>query len=326
MRVILLGVMVLGGHLCAGAQQSGSPQGEPSQQTFASVTDATNAMIKAVRAHDHQAVRAIFGSEVTNLLTGDTALDEKHFDEFATNLAEQCAAVPQGSNRMTLEIGTARWPFPIPLIENNGVWFFDETAGEDEIINRHIGRDESYAIGVCRQYVKAQRQYAQRFADPNGTPKYAERFKSTQGKFDGLYWPLEPGGAASPLASFVSEAGAEGHDWGNGKGPRAFHGYLFKVLTSQGPAAPGGKMNYVAHGEMTAGFAMVAWPVRWGESGIMTFIVNQDGIIYQRSLAEKTGRVAAAMKDYNPDNRWTVVADEGITDLTAGQQPSGMAP
>jgi hypothetical protein len=295
-------------------------------QTFTSPAEATNEMIKAVRAHDQQAVRVIFGSEITNLLSGDKALDEKHFDEFASNVDEQCAILPEGSNRMTLEIGSSRWPFPIPLVESNGFWFFDTIAGEDEIIDRHIGRDESYAIGVCREYVKAQRQYAQRFGVPNGTPKYAERFKSTQGKLDGLYWPVEPGEPRSPLASFVAEASAEGHYWDSGKGPRAFHGYLFKVLTSQGPAAPGGKKNYLVHGEMTGGFAMVAWPVRWGDSGVMTFIVNQDGIVWQRSLSEKTGRVASAMKDYNPDNRWTVVPDEGITDLTAGQPPSGMAP
>lgn len=290
-----------------------------SQRSFASPAEAINALTNAVGAHDREMIQNIFGSEITNLLTGDPALDKKHFDEFASDLSKRCDAVKQGSNRMTLEIGTNDWPFPIPLVETNGTWMFDTPAGEDEIVNRHIGRDEYYAIGVCRTYVKAQREYASRFGDAKGPPKYAERFKSTPGKMDGLYWPAETSSTPSPFSSFVAEAGLEGYHWNSGKGPRPFHGYLFKILTRQGPAAAGGKMNYIQHGEMTGGFALVAYPVRWGESGIMTFIVNQSGIVYQRSLGEKTAKLAAAMREYNPDNQWSVVHDAGIMDLTTDQ-------
>jgi hypothetical protein len=286
-----------------------------SQRLFASPMEATNELVKASKAHDRQAIRDIFGPEATNLLTGDQTLDEKHFEAFANDLAVRCDAVREGSHRVVLEIGRELWPFPIPLIETNGAWVFDTMAGEEEIINRHIGRDEYYAIGVCRVFVKAQREYADRFAASTGTKQYAQRFKSTPGNKDGLYWPAETSGTPSPFSWFVAEAGLEGYNWSRGSGPRPFHGYLFKILTWQGSAVPGGKMNYVRQGKMTGGFALVAYPVRWGESGIMTFIVNQDGVVYQRSLGKKTATTAAAMAEYNPDRRWTVVQDPGITDL-----------
>jgi hypothetical protein len=295
-----------------------------SSRSFTSPAEATKELIKAAKAHDREAIREIFGPEITNLWTGDKVLDEKHFETFASDLAQRCDAVPEGSHKVILEIGGEQWPFPIPLIETNGAWSFDTIAGEDEIVNRHIGRDEYHAIGVCRVYVKAQREYAARFAGSAGAPKYAQRFKSDPGKTDGLYWPTETGGTPGPLSSFVAEAALEGYDWTSGKGPRPFHGYVFKILTRQGPAAPGGMMNYVRDGEMTGGFALIAYPVRWGESGIMTFIVNQDGVVYQRSLGEKTAKKAAMMKAYDPDGRWSVVQEPGITDLTP-DEPRGNA-
>ena len=301
-------------------QVRGQDQPAASQRTFTSPAEAAIELVKAAKAHDRQAIREIFGPNATNLLTGDATLDEKHFEAFATHLAERCEAVADGSDRVTLELGQEQWPFPIPLIKTNGTWFFDTIAGEEEIINRHVGRDEFYAIGVCRAYVKAQRDYASRFASSTGAPKYAQRFRSTPGKWDGLYWPAETNSTPSPLSSFVAEACLEGYDWSRSSGPRPFHGYFFKILTRQGPAAAGGKMNYVRSGEMNGGFALVAYPVRWGESGIMTFIVNQEGVVYQRSLGEKTARKAAAMKEYDPDRRWTVVQEPGIIDLTADKQ------
>ena len=251
---------------CLG-QVRGENQPALSQRAFTSPAQATNELVKAAKAHDRQAIHEIFGPEVTNLLTGDKTLDEKHFDEFAADLAERCDALPQGTNKVTLAIGKELWPFPIPLIATNGAWIFDTMAGEEEIINRHIGRDEYYAIGVCRAYVKAQRQYAGRFAGSTGAPIYAQRFRSDPGKMDGLYWPADTSSAPSPLSPFVAQASLEGYHWNRGRGPRPFHGYCFKILTRQGPAVPGGKMNYLQHGQMTGGFALVAYPVRWGESG-----------------------------------------------------------
>lgn len=286
------------------------------QRTFPSVSAATDALTAAARAHDRAAVHQLFGPEVTNLVTGDQALDRQHFDTFASNTVERCVAVPEGNDKVVLEIGHDQWPFPIPLVRSNGVWFFDTVAGQEEVVNRHIGLDEYYAIGVCRDYVKAQRDYASRFGAEGG-PKYAERFKSQPGKQNGLYWPAETGGTASPLSELVAEASLEGHHWSSSKGPHPFHGYFFKILTRQGPSAPGGKKDYVHRGEMTQGYALVAYPVRWGQSGIMTFIVDQDGTVYQQSLGDKTPQIAAEMKEYNPDSQWVVVKDEGITAVDA---------
>ncbi len=296
--------------------QGQEPAAAP-QLTFASPAEAAQALIKAAKARDHEAIHQIFGPEVTNLFTGDKTLDERHLEEFAGDLTERCEPVPQGSNQVTLEIGPGRWPFPIPLIQTNGAWLFDTIAGEDEIFNRHIGRDEYYAIGVCRAYVAAQRQYAERCSGAGGTPEYARRFLSQPGRKDGLYWPREHGEKPSPLSPFVAEAGREGYNWKHGRGPRPFHGYVFKILTRQGPAAPGGEMNYVRHGRMTGGFALVAYPARWDQSGIMTFLVNQDAVVYQRNLGETTEAMVAAMKEYNPDSNWKAVREEGIPDLIA---------
>jgi hypothetical protein len=295
------------------------------QRTFASPTEAAQELVKAAKARDWPAMQAIFGPELTNLVTGDKTLDEKHCEEFASDLVERCDVVAEGHSTARLEIGHDPWPFPIPLIQTNGAWAFDTAAGEEEIVNRHIGRDEYYAIGVCRAYVKAQREYADRFASSGGTRTYAQRFKSSAGKMDGLYWPKETSVTPSPFSSFVAEACLEGYHWNIGKGPRPYHGYFFRILTRQGSAAPGGKMNYVRSGGMTGGFALVAYPVRWGESGIMTFMVNQDGLVYQKCLGEKTGKLAGAMKEYNPDSSWAAVQDEGITDLTA-DEPRDNAP
>jgi hypothetical protein len=294
-------------------------QESQAQMTFASPAEATNALAAAAKAHDRGRMRQIFGSEATNMMTGDAALDEKHFEDFSRRIAERCEIIQQPNNGATLEIGTDRWPFPIPLVQTNGVWLFDTVAGEEEVINRHIGHDEYHAIGVCRAYAKAQTDYAAEFSG-GGTPHYAMRLKSEPGKTDGLYWADTVDGKTSPFTSVVAEASGEGHHWGSGNGAHPFHGYFFKILSRQGSAATGGKMDYVQDGQMTGGFALVAYPINWGESGIMTFVVGKDGIVYQRNLGEKTGRIAARMKDYNPDTEWTVVSDPGITDLKEDEE------
>jgi hypothetical protein len=200
----------------------------------------------------------------------------------------------------------------VPLVKADGQWHFDTAAGKQEIINRHIGKDELHAIGVCRAYVAAQRQYAS--ANPDGVAgtKYAQKFKSTPGKKDGLYWPAAGSGPTSPFGPLVAEAHAEGYGNHTGAGPHPFHGYYFRILTRQGKAASGGKMNYMSHDDLTEGFALVAYPEHWDQSGIMTFIVNQDGKVYQRNLGTRTSKVAATMKEYNPSSKWTLVPDEGV--------------
>jgi len=296
-----------------GAEQNDTQQ-KPvvAQRLFASPEDAIKALQAAAAAKDTAALDEIFGPEFRKLQTGDEVQDANNAQRFAAAMAQGCKPVNQAVDKITLEVGTNEWPMPIPLVKADGQWHFDTAAGKEEIINRHIGKDELHAIGVCRAYVAAQRQYASANLDANGKPKYAQKFKSTPGKKDGLYWPAAENEAASPFGPLVAEAHAEGYVANNGKGPHPFHGYYFRILTRQGAAAPGGKINYIDDGNLTKGFALVAYPEHWDQSGIMAFIVNQDGKVYQRNLGEKTSRIAAAMKEYNPDSKWTLVPDEGV--------------
>ena len=282
------------------------------QRLFASPDEAVNALLAAAAAKDKAALREVFGPEADEILTGDKVQDANNAQRFATVLAQGCKPVQEGEDKIILEVGTNNFPMAIPLVKADGQWHFDTAAGIEEIINRHIGKDELCAIGVCRAFVAAQRQYASANPDAGGGTKYAQRFKSAPGKKDGLYWPAAENEPASPFGPVVAEAHAEGYGQHKGAGPHPFHGYYFRILTRQGKAAPGGKMDYLSHGDLTGGFALVAYPENWDQSGIMTFVVNQDGKVFQRNLGEKTSRFAAAMKEYNPDSEWTPVRDEGV--------------
>jgi hypothetical protein len=283
---------------------------EPSGRTFTSPEEAVQALRAAAENKDNAALREIFGPQFKELLTGDKVQDANNAQKFATVMAEGCNPVREGDDKVTLEIGNNNWPMPIPLVKANGQWHFDTAAGKEEIINRHVGKDELNAIGVCRAYVSAQRQFAS--LSVNGEPTYAQKFKSSDGKKDGLYWPANSSEPASPFGPLVAEAHAEGYTSHHGNGPHPFHGYYFRILTRQGEGAPGGKMDYLDHGNLTHGFALIAYPEHWDRSGVMTFLINQDGKIYQRNLGEKTAKLAREMKEYNPDSEWTLVEDEGI--------------
>jgi Protein of unknown function (DUF2950) len=283
------------------------------QRMFATPDDAIRALRTAAEAKDKAALLDIFGPQYQELATGDKVQDANNAQRFATAMAEGCNQVKEGDNKITIEVGTNNWPLPIPLVKTNGQWFFDTAAGKEEIINRHIGKDELHAIGVCRAYVIAQKQYAAMNQQLDGRPVYAEKFKSSPGTKDGLYWPAMANEPASPFGPLVAEAHSEGY--GNnkkGSGPLPFHGYYFRILKRQGPAAPGGKMNYVSHGVLSGGFALEAYPEEWDQSGIMTFIVNHEGKVYQRNLGEKTARIAGGMKEYNPDGEWTPAPEDGV--------------
>lgn len=276
------------------------------ERLFASPEEAITAFKNAIEAKDKAALAEIFGPEFHDLATGDKVQDANNQQHFAAVLAEGCNPVKEGDDKVILEVGTNNWPMPIPLVKTNGQWFFDTDAGKEEIINRHIGKDELCAIGVCRAYVAAQKQYA---AMNQG---YARKFKSTEGKKDGLYWPTADNEPASPFGPLVAEAHAEGYGNNTSAGPHPFHGYYFRILTRQGKDAPGGKMNYISHGQLTKGFALVAYPEHWDQSGIMSFIVNQDGQVYERNLGQANSRLAMAMKEYNPDRSWTPVPEDGV--------------
>ncbi len=281
------------------------------EQTFASPQEAVNALVTAARNDDTNALHAIFGPTGRELVSPDAVQATTGFKLFVQHLTEKTQLVTNSDANLTLEIGADGWPFPIPLVKQDGQWFFDTEAGKQEILNRRIGRDEIGAIAVCRAYVDAQREYASEDRG-DGILEYAQHLRSTPGKHDGLVWPAKAGEDLSPLGPFVAQAHAEGYHrtakmLNEEQAP--YHGYYFKILTRQGKHAPIGKYNYIINGHMIAGFAFVAWPAEWGNTGVMTFIVNQQGEVYQKNLGPKTAKFAAAMTTYDPDDTWTLVRD-----------------
>jgi hypothetical protein len=287
-------------------------QNAQTQQKFASPDDAVKALRAAAEANDRAALAQIFGPLFQSLETGDKVQEAHNTHRFAEAMNKGYNLDQQSDNEVIVNVGTNGWPMPIPLVKTNGQWYFDTAAGKDEIINRHIGKDELTAIGVCRDYVLAQREFAQM---NHGT--YAQKFKSTPGKKDGLYWPTKAGELPSPFDAVVAEAQMEGYGGHHGSGQHPFHGYYYKVLTAQGEAAPGGHKDYLSNEKLKDGFALVAYPETWGQSGMMTFMVGQDGKVYQQDLGEKTDHIAPRIKDYNPDKNWTLVQDQGIPNVAS---------
>ena len=282
------------------------PAGSP--RAFSSPEEAVKALVAATNVGDRATVDAIFGPDVKDLLSGDPKQDTIEFAAFAKLVAQFSQLVPKADDRFVLNLGDQNWPFPIPLVKKNGTWFFDTAAGKDEIVNRRIGKDELIAIGVCRTYLAAQREYASGDRVGDGVLRFAQKLRSTSGQKDGLYWPAAPDEDASPFGPFIAEVHAEGYGGKTAEGqPQPFHGYRFKILTAQGASAPGGAYDYIVNGNMIAGFALVAYPEHWGESGVMTFIVNQWGKVYERNLGPQSADLAAAMTDFDPDQDWTAV-------------------
>jgi Protein of unknown function (DUF2950) len=218
----------------------------------------------------------------------------------------------ESDTRMILVVGTNNWPFPIPIVKTNGGWYFDTAAGRDEILDRRIGHNELAVLDTMRAYVDAQREYASAYRDDSQVLKYAQKIVSSPGKTDGLYWPIELNDVESPLGPSVAAAQDLGYfskKNADQAEPEPFHGYFFKILTRQGKHAPGGKYDYVINDNMIGGFAMVAWPAEYGQSGVMTFIVNQQGVVYQKDLGPDTAKIARKMTRYDPDDSWQRSAD-----------------
>jgi len=282
------------------------------QRSFASPEEARQALQTAAATKDPAAMDELFGPEYPKLLTGDRLQDAKNAERFAEVMRQGCQPAAEGDAKVTFEVGTNHWPLPIPLVKAGGQWRFDTAAGQEEIINRHVGKDELHAIGACRAYVVAQRQFALTTAIAGNETTYAQRFMSTTGKKDGLYWPATESEPASPIGPLLAEAQTGDYPGNNFAQPEPFHGYYFKILTRQGKGAPGGKSNYLSHGSLTGGFALVAYPEHWDQSGVMTFIVNQEGLVYQHNFGAKTPRLARALKEYNPNSDWTLVPDQGV--------------
>jgi hypothetical protein len=206
---------------------------------------------------------------------------------------------------MTLNVGAAdEWPLPIPVAKDEAGWFFDTATGLDEMLSRRIGRNELSTIQVCLAIVDAQREYASTDVTGEGLLQYASKVNSDPGTKDGLYWPAGPGEPLSPLGELVAEATAEGYTLEHGNPPRPYHGYYYHILREQGPAAPGGAMNFMAHGHMIGGFGVVAWPAEYGNSGLKTFIASHHGVVYERDLGEHTSRAAKSLRAFNPETGW----------------------
>jgi Protein of unknown function (DUF2950) len=296
------------------------PRSIHSQKLFASPEKAVNALQAAVKGKDNKVWQELFGPEFNELLTGDKVQDENNMKRFADALAVGCNLVKEKDDKIVLEVGENNWPMPIPLVKEAGQWRFDTAAGKNEIINRRIVKNELHAIGVCQAYVVAQRLYAIVNQNESDGVEYAQKFKSTSGKKDGLYWVPAEHEPVSPFGALVAEAQAEGYTTNKACAKQPFHGYYFRILTRQGKSAPGGELDYMSGDHLAGGFALVAYPERWNHSGIMTFIVNQDGNVYQRNLGENTYQIASEMKEYNPDSEWTLVMDQGVVSAVSKNQ------
>lgn len=282
------------------------------EERFDSADAAAAALAAAGKAHDTNAIHQIFGPEGQELVSPDVVQANEGFNLFIKRLTEKTELKQVSDSKAVLEIGTEGWPFPIPIVKQNGKWFYDVDAGREEILNRRIGANELGAIDVSEAYVAAQREYASKDRKGDGVLEYAQHLRSTPGTHDGLYWPVKnPAEELSPFGPLIAGARQEGYHRRTGmmtENPAPYHGYYFKILTQQGKHAPAGKYNYIINGHMIAGFALVAWPAEWGNTGVMTFIVNQQGKVYHKNLGPNTEKVAKAMTMYDPDSTWTPAA------------------
>lgn len=278
-------------------------------RSFNSPRDAFEALQHAANSASLTELRAIFGPRLDEIANPDKVQATNEVAAFAAAVRETNRWVPIAERRLALEYGPDRTLFPVPLVENAGRWTFDTDAGAEELINRRIGRNELAVLDVVRTYVQAQREYAARDRDDDQVLEYAQKFASTQGAKDGLYWPAELDGTISPLGPLVAEAQTVGYRKGEESGRQPFHGYYFKILTRQGKHAPGGAYDYIINKNMIGGFALVAWPAEYDETGVMTFIVNQQGQVFQRDLGSRTGKLAESMKSYDPDDSWHLSPD-----------------
>ncbi len=279
------------------------------QKRFTSPQQAFKALVAAARDNDTRKLLAIFGPEGKEIISsGDAVADERARRRFV-DAAGEAISYSRLNNRTVLAvIGKDKWSFPVPMVKSGKKWIFSTREGKEEILNRRIGRNELNTIQVCTTYVSAQREYSAGDRNGDGVLQFAQHFLSSKDRKDGLYWEAAPGEEASPLGPLIARASEEGYPVSKTNGAhRPYHGYYFKILKGQGVNAPGGEADYVVNGKMTGGFALVAYPAIYGVSGIMTFMVNQTGIVYEKNLGPETEEVAKAIAKYDPDKTWTRV-------------------
>jgi hypothetical protein len=278
----------------------------PPAPTFATPQAAVMELAKAVKGGDLSDVLAIFGPDAQALVdTSDPVTARRNQQVFSVAFSEYWRVIPAGLGRATLVVGFEEWPFPIPLVKERGKWRFDTAAGKEEVLARRVGRNELAAIRICRAYVAAQRRYARYGHDGKPAGIYAAAFRSDPARENGLYWPARHGQRRSPLGDLLAAASIEGAArHASNEGSQPFHGYYFRILTAQGPAASCGARDYVVNGKLTGGFALVAWPSQYDVTGIVTFVVNQDGVVFERDLGADTEAAARTISTYNPDSSW----------------------
>jgi hypothetical protein len=277
------------------------------QKSFSSAEDAVKALVTAAKNNDNNELLAIFGPAAKELIfSGDAVADKQRRERFINAYDEKNQLVQKG-NDIVLVIGKNDWPFPIPLMKKSDSWVFDTERGKDEILNRRIGQNELFTIQACLAIVDAQREYAMNDGRRNGLPEYAQKFVSDPGKKNGLYWEVKQGEPESPLGPIMTQIKSEGYEKKPSGAPVPYHGYYYKILTAQGKNADGGAYSYLVKGKMIGGFAVVAYPAEYRNSGVMTFIVNHDGKVFQKDLGPNTAAVAKSMKEYNPDKTWAQV-------------------
>jgi len=300
--------------LLAGCFVTRSMAQQPGQKTFASPEAASNALMLAAQSNDEKTMLDILGPDGKQIVSsGDAAEDADNRANFVHSYKEMHRLVKEPDGTTALYIGAKNWPTPIPLVNKGDSWYFDTEAGKKEILYRRIGRNEISTIRVCQELVAAQREY---YATHHN--EYAQKIFSDEGQHNGLFWKAAEGEAQSPIGPLVASAAARGFSKGQDGAPTPYLGYYYLVLTHQGKHSPGGAKSYIVNGKMTEGFAFVAYPAEYGSSGIMTFIVNQDGVVYQKDLGEKTDIVAQAMKEYKINPSWQE-ADEQHEEIAGGQ-------
>jgi hypothetical protein len=279
------------------------------QRTFASPEEAVKALVEALKSKDAKALEAIFGPGSKDLVSsGDLVADSAEYERTVNHL-EQKTRLEQSAGKVILHAGNEEWPFAIPIVKKDALWRFDLKQGREEILARRIGRNELSAIQFCLAYVDAQREYALKDRDTDGLLEYAQKFRSDTGKKNGLYWDVKAGEAQSPLGPLAAVAQKQGYSTKREK-PEPYLGYYYRILKAQGKEALGGAYDYVVKGKMIGGFALVAYPAKYASSGVMSFIVNQDGVVYEKDLGRNTEKSVQAMKLFNPDSSWKKVEEK----------------
>jgi hypothetical protein len=302
------------------SNQNAPAASQPAPKAFDTPQQAAQALIQATDSFDVPALIAILGPGSEDLVSSpDPVQDKKNAAVFAAKAHEKNAVNvdPKNSTRAILSVGNDDWPFPVPIVKKGGKWHFDSKEGHDEILFRRIGSNELDAIQICLGYVEAQKEYASEIHDDSGVNQYAQKIISTPGKKDGLCWKNPDGTLAGPISEGIAHAMEEGYSRAKGL---AYHGYYFKILKGQGPAAPLGQLDYVIKGIMIGGFALVAVPAEYRVTGVKTFMVSNDGIVYEKDLGPDTLNVAKAMERYNPDKTWHRTDDEWPPTVSAAKE------